>query len=275
MKPNMMILVGSILVVMLAGCTAIEQLIQKPTVQFKDVKLKDPSLFDATFVFAFEVHNPNLIGGSISQLTYDFDVNGQNFLEGVLDQGISIPAGGSSVVELPLQVEYLGFLNSVADFVHKDAVPYDLKGTFRVLGFDIPYRKTGSIDIPDLPKVSVSAVEIENLSMMGASLVFSVELDNRNPFAVNLGGLDYQITLGDTPFAEGVSRSVPPVAGGSKTTLEIPLDVNFLQLGQAAYNLLTQTATGYGISGNMNFDVPALGEKQFPFSHSGNVSLRR
>jgi len=51
-------------------------------------------------------------------------------------------------------------------------------------------------------------------------------------------------------------------------------NVNFLKLGQSAYNLLTSESSDYELSGNMKFNVPKMGQKEFPFSKVGKVPLK-
>ena len=268
-------LIALLLSVLFFSCATLEQLIQKPTVELVGMSLRDMSLFDGTMVFKFKVTNPNPMGATLSNLSYNLKIDNNEFIKGVQDKGIRLPAGGWEIVELPLTVNYLEFFDSVTEFINNDEIPYDLSGSFGIMGFNIPYHTKGKLSIPKLPKVSLKSVDISGFSFLGASLNFVLELDNSNPFAVALNGLDYGIKLGGTEFVNGEAKTITNIAQNGKSTIKIPLNVNFLKLGQSAYNLLTGDSSEYELTGNMKFNVPKIGEKSFPFSKLGEVPFTK
>jgi LEA14-like dessication related protein len=255
----------------MGGCAALDtlqQLVQKPEIRFEGMALENTSLTEGDLLFKFNVSNPNPVGVTVSRVLYDLKVNGKTFVKNTLDKNIALQANGSGTVEVPVTVNYLDFFQSVADFVQADKLAYDLSGSVGVGPFDIPYQKKGDIAVPKLPKISLKNVGISGLSFTGGSLIFSLDVANPNPFALNLGGLDYSIKLGGKKFAEGTADKISPIAKNSRTVLKIPFRMQFLELGRSAYQLLTKPSAAYEISGNMKF-----GDKIFPFQKSGAVSF--
>lgn len=257
----------------IAGCAALDtlqQLIQKPEIRFKGMGLENASLTEGDLLFTFNVSNPNPVGVTLSRVVYDLKLNGKTFVKNTLNKNIALPANGLGTMEVPVTINYLDFFQSVADFVQADKLAYDLSGSVGAGPFDIPYQTKGDIAVPKLPKISLKNVGVSGLSFTGGSLIFSLDVANPNPFALNLSGLDYTIKLGGEKFAEGTADKISSIAKNSKTVVKIPLRMQFSELGRSAYQLFTKPSAGYEISGNMKF-----GEKIFPFQKAGTVSFDR
>ncbi len=262
-------------VITLGSCATLQQVIQKPIVEFDSMSLRDMSLFEGTAVFKFEVTNPNPIGLTLNSLSYNLKIDDGDFVKGVLDKDLTLAAKDSNHIELPITIKYLDFFDSVSELIKKDHVTYDLSGIFEFFGFDIPYHKSGDIQIPDLPKISMDSVDIKDISLTGASIVFALSLDNQNAFPVDISGLDYSIKLCAIEFAGGKSQSSINIGKNGRTTIKVPVNLNFLQMGLAAYNLLAKSSSEYNLTGNIKINVPNLGEKSLPFSKIGDVTFIR
>ncbi len=257
------------------SCATLQQLIKKPEVTFESMSMRDMSLFEGTMVFHLNVSNPNPIGVHLSSINYNLKINNKDFLNGVLDKGMTLRANGIEPIELPVRVNYLKFFNSVSEFITRDEVSWDLSGSFQVMGFDIPYHANGQLAIPKLPKVSLRRVDVSKISFTGASLVFLLDIENKNSFEIDLKALDYSIKVGNSRFASGKTKKITHIGNNKKSTLNIPVNVSFMELGRSAYNLLKKSSSGYELSGNMTFGVPVMGEKNFPFSKTGKVTLKK
>lgn len=266
---NILLLTGILCV---AGCQSLEHFFQKPTVTFNSIKIKDMSIQDATAVFYFDVSNPNIVGGTLSHLTYDLAVNQKSVARGAVDKGLHIPAKGFKTVELPVSINYFDIIDSLSDIATTKEIAYDLTGTVNLMGFNLPYHTSGDFPLPELPDIIVKKINVNNLSWMGAALDVVLELENNNSFGVNLNGLEYNISVGGKSLINGKSQNGTPIPQNGKTTMNIPLDVNFIRLGKSAFDLLSRKSSEYKINGEMIFEVPG-GEKRFPFSNAGTVPL--
>lgn len=254
---------------MTGGCATLEtlqQFIQKPEVQFEGMSLESASLAEGNLLFKFKVTNPNPIGATIRNVAYDLRFNDKTFVKNVLNKSITLKANGSNMLELPVTVSYLDLFESVTAFIQSDKLVYDLSGSVGVGPFDIPYHTKGNLTVPTLPKVSLNKVEVSNLSFTKASMMFSLDVTNSNPFTVNLTGLDYNIKLGGKEFAQGIAGNISPITKHGKTTIEIPFNMNLLELGRSAYHLLTKSSSGYEVTGAMQFNLPKNRRKRIPVS---------
>lgn len=231
--------IGLIIGVLFAnGCATLKQFIQKPTVEYKGMSIKEMSLFDGSFILNFNVTNPNPIGVPIQQINYDLKINGQNFFRGNLDKKSSLPASGSAVVELPVELSYMDFFKSIVDFPNKDQLEFDVTGSVLVYGFSIPFHATGTFPVPKPPQIALNRVEVKSMSFTSASIVFVVDMINNNPFPVLMDSLDYKIRLAGNDLAGGTAKAIQPLGQNGKSTLELPINLSILKAGQAVLGLL-------------------------------------
>ena len=257
-----------------AGCASLSQIIKEPQVEFKGVSMKDMSLVDGTLVFNLAVTNPNPVGIPASELTYDLTLDGKPFVNGKLDKGIQLPAQATEMVALPVHIDYSSFFGSIADVLKKDELEYTLKGKLEKYGMAVPFSAAGKVPVPQLPKISISRVMVKEVSLRGAIVDVALSMDNKNDFPVALSGLDYVVKLGGRTLVESRADAISPITEKGATTLSIPVRLDFLEMGQALFNLIREPRSTYEISGNMNVQVPGKGEKSFQYSTSGEVPIQ-
>jgi LEA14-like dessication related protein len=133
-----------ILILSLNGCATLKEMVQEPTVTFKEVVPQDLSLTEGTFRFNFNVSNPNPLGLTLSKVTYDLQLNQKEFLKNNLEEGIKVPAKGAAVMGIPVTVRYSDLFSSLSEALKSDSVAYNLKGTVGVGRSPFPTSNKGS-----------------------------------------------------------------------------------------------------------------------------------
>jgi LEA14-like dessication related protein len=262
-------------VLLFAGCESLKQLIKKPTVEYRGMSVKAMTLFDGTFVFSFNVMNPNPIGVPLDQVTYAVKIDGRDFIKGNLDQKIALPGNGTAGVNIPVGINYMDFFKSLMEFSKKDQLAYDVSGTVLVYGFTLPFHVTGTVPVPKPPKVSIARVDVKSMSFASASVVFVLDMVNDNPFPIMMNGLDYKIRIGGNDLAGGATRAAQAVGQNGRSTLEVPVNLSVLKVGKAVLDILAGSSSDYEMEGSMAFQVPKIGEKKFAFSKKGTAAVGR
>jgi len=258
------------IILMLGGCATIEQLVKKPEITFDSLAARDMSLLQGTFLFRFNVANPNPVGLHLGDILYDLDINGKRFVSSRLDQGVDLVAAGSSPLEIPVTINYLDFFGSLAKLVGSDTLDYRLSGSAAVGPLHIPYRSSGKLDVPKLPDISVDSIKIDSLSLTGAALKMTLGLKNPNAFGLNMDGLEYTARLGDIELAKGTARKIAPLAAKQRSLMDIAVNLNFLEMGRSAMTLLSGSSAKCNFTGNMLMDTTA-GRQKIPFQFNGKV----
>lgn len=265
-------LTGIVLIIM--GCTIVEQFIQKPSATYDKMELTNVSFDQATLLFYFQIHNPNPIGTSIDRVSYQLDLNGKKFIKGDLKQGITLAASGAVPLSFPVTIRYFDFFESIRDFVVSDHIQYVLSGSMRIGPFDVPYRTSGNVPVPRLPEISLKRIRIDQISLSGATLCFTIGLKNENTFALQPQALHYDIAMADISFASGKATKIKSVQSVQESLIELPVTIDFINLGRSAYHVLSGSSSDYRLSGDLEMNIPGIGIKKIPFEKQGDVSLK-
>ncbi len=275
-RPMAVLSIGlCLLAAMPIGCATLDEMIQKPKATFKNMRLTDASLLQSTAVFDFDVSNPNPIGIHARSISYDLKLNGNHFVKGELDQGISLDAGGTSRMSIPVTMRYLDFYQTLTRLWQNESAEYDLNGGFSVGPFTIPFQAKGRFNLPRMPKIDVEAIEIKKLSFTGAALNCRLKLYNPNTFNLLFKKLNYDLKLGGTSFATASAQPKGPIAQKGQSVVNLGFNVSFSQLGHSAFRLLQGAKADYSLDGTLVFDDPAGGGRQAPFKLNGRVPLVR
>src|SRR6187549_3177514 len=76
----------------------------EPQVELEGIRVDDPSLTAATFIFDLRVFNPNSLRLRLSELDYQLNLNDKDFASGNLKPGTTVPAHGKEIVSLPVRI---------------------------------------------------------------------------------------------------------------------------------------------------------------------------
>lgn len=262
-------------VFLLLQCAALQQLILRPTCTYKTMEVGELSLTEGTFIFKFQMDNPNPIGFSIRQVDYDIKLNDESFFSGVMEKGFHLRAMETSNFELPITIEYLKFFKSVQDFLKLDKIPYRLSGTVYMGSFRIPFKTSGTFKKPNLPRISLSSVKVADISLKGAEIVINVALKNPNQFPLNLDGLDYDIKLADISILSGSSTNIQQIAKNGELLLKLPVKIGFSKVGRSLTQLLKSKNLKYSIKGQLKSKTGSGIVQPFPFERAGVVTVKR
>ena len=140
------------LVTGLSACASLpENIVAKPEVQLRDVRVVGLGFKNQTFLLSFDIHNPNPYPLPVNHISYGVRLDGQRFASGQTESDISVPAGGDAEFAISVELDLLTtaprLLSIVREGVRRD-IAYELEGQ---LGIDIPmtppvsYRSDGAV----------------------------------------------------------------------------------------------------------------------------------
>lgn len=273
MKKATMIFLVLFVVSMTGGCKILKGLVRSPEIKLDKVTLKSTSLFQGDLEFTFNVTNPNPIGVTVDEMTYQLFIDDKKTLEGTSPQGLDLPAMATKSVVFPLTVNYMESVESLVDFFRKDSFSYELKGTFKIGAFTVPFSHKDIITIPKPPTVQVKGVKIISMTFTGARLALQLEITNPSSGRIDLKKVTYTVSLGGFKLFNGKSENISIAENTKSQTIAVPLSVDFMTLGKSAVTLFSQGNIDYELSGEMEFDIPNVGIKNFPFNKSGNTGM--
>ena len=271
--------------IFIAGCASVQNLmnIKKPDVKVQNVRITGLTFSAIDLSFNLAIDNPNALAISLAGFDYDLILNENSFLKGQQDKSISIESRSTSQVEIPLQLSFRDIYNTFNSLSNKDSSAYEAKFGLNfnlpILGITrIPISKKGAIPLLRLPSVKVSSLKLNKIGLTTASLNLALQVDNANPLQFLLNQFQYDFLVAGKSWANGISDKKMTIAKNGKSEINIPIELNFLQMGQTAYKILTgSNQIDYQFDGNLNFDtsMEMLKNVNLPINTSGKIDLTR
>lgn len=269
-----------------AGCSDVLKLIQsasvqKPKVHVQSVKLSGLNFDGADLNVNVAIENPNAIAVDLAGFDYDLLINKQSFLKGKQTRKTKIEANGHSVVQLPVRLDFKKLYRTFQSLKQSDSVRYTLKTGFSfqlpVLGtVRVPAQTSGRIPTLKMPQLSVKSLKLENLGFTTAKLRLILDLKNPNAWSAVLNKMDYRFVVNGSQWVAGELQQTQKLDAKQESTLEIPIELNFLQMGRTVYNLLTHPgALNYELDGmaDLKSSIKLLGDFKLPIKQSGKIEL--
>ena len=270
------------------SCSGIRELaesagVKPPTVQFVGAKLTGLSFQDVDFMFDIQIQNQNPVGVKLAGFDYDFLVDGKSFLSGDQEEGVEIKAQGDHIVHLPVSLGFSNIYETFSGLKNEDSSTYQLKCGFSfnlpVLGpVRVPVSTGGEIPMIKLPSVDLDGLKLNRLGLTGADLELGIRLKNPNAFSVLLEKFNYRLLIGGQPWASGEAQQNMEVSEKGENLLTLPIMLNFAQIGQSVYQMLTGDQTlEYEIKGDVDLSssLPLLKKTTLTFDRSGLTELIR
>lgn len=98
---------------MLAACTTLLGVPEKPKVALADIVLEDLGLFEQRFQLALRVSNPNDTDLTIDGLDFKLELNGKAFASGESREPVILPRKGDVLVKLKVKTHLAGILDQI------------------------------------------------------------------------------------------------------------------------------------------------------------------
>ncbi len=271
----------------LAGCGSMDAVkqaagIKDPTVSIAGVNIARLTADGMTLQFTLDVENPNPIPLNLAGFDYALMLDGKQLMAGEKRDKIRIKARGDSRVTVPVSLKFADLSRLVSGGLKKENLDYELKTAalvdLPVVGVKkFPASQKGSFPVPKVPDISLTGIDVKNLTLSGAKVVIGATIDNPNPFGIDINQLIYDLTVNGKPWAKSKLDKKLALQGKGRTNLNIPVELNFLEMGGSLYQMLMQgKGMNYRLTGDMKFgaDHPLLKAVEAPFSRQGMVGSR-
>lgn len=267
----------------LAGCAELAKHADtvKPTARLVGTRLANIDFKQADLVFDLAIENQNPVAIDLASLNYDLIIEDQSLVSGVTAQGLQIKAASTSNVQLPVTLKFDDLRKLPGELWNKDAFAYRLETRFVVdlpiIGnYAIPVTKTGELPVPKVPEIRVKGIQVKNLGLRAAELVAQVEIENPNAFSLAFSDFDYQLNVNRQEWGQGNIRQGGSIPEKSSGTVDIPLKLDLMRMGQTAYKLLSnKQPLEYQLKGGITLDtgIEMLRNYSMPVDISGKAAL--
>jgi LEA14-like dessication related protein len=120
-------------------------------------------------------------------------------------------------------------------------------------------------------------VRVVSLNLASADIVADIEIDNPNAFDLGLRNFNYKLDINQQTWGQGTGSSPKSIPQKSTGTIQVPLTLNLLTMGQSVYQLLNgDQRMSYQLSGDITIDTGLnfLRDYKMPLNISGMTMLR-
>ncbi len=124
------------------------------------------------------------------------------------------------------------------------------------------------------PTVSVTHVDVQNVSLLSVDFVFDLKVTNPNAVGINLSGFDYELLINQKSFVKGDQQEPMEIKAKKSSMVHLPLTVDFADIFGVFKDLATKSKASYRLNTGFHFDLPALGKVRVPASKKGKFDLR-
>jgi len=133
----------------LAGCSSsgVKGLVEPPKVQVHKVEMGRFNLNGGTATFVLDIQNPNRFPIPLAGFDYGLSLNGVQVARGDKEQRVTIGAGGSQKVTVPLTLSFANMINMLPGLLQNRTVDYQLGGSVHLPWFNIPFQRVGRANI--------------------------------------------------------------------------------------------------------------------------------
>jgi LEA14-like dessication related protein len=261
---------------LLVGCAGIKSVAdERPTADMVGAHLVSLGFDRSTVGFDVKIHNPYDVDLPLTDVRYGISSEGEEFLTGVADLSGVVPAGGDHTVTIPATIVYDELLavlerirpGQVLPYVAELAVAVSAPGGTR---FEIPLNRTGELPIPALPLVEVVRVDWSELGLEGAKGTLHLSFGNTNDFPLEVGGLDYNLSLGGHTIATTHLEEALSLERRGTGTMAIDIHVPASNLATGLIGLLRDGRVDYSLDGVFSVTTP-YGDMKMPLDRSGKT----
>jgi len=263
-----------LLLPLLAGCSLVNQFassaFQRPSLSFKEARLPHIDFQGADLDLVFLVTNPNSMGLDLTRASYDLEVEGHKVASGTPKNGLKIPAGATTEVTFPAKILWTEIAPALEAVFALDLVRYKASGELGIGPVTLPLQHEGTFAAPKIPKLDVGSPRITSVSLTGARLSVPLKIANVNGFPLPLGGILGTVDLAGARVGRISLPEAAPVPSNGQTTLNIPLDVSFLQAGAAVAEAIRSGVAEVKIDAIVNAACASI-----PLKVAKTVALQR
>lgn len=134
----------------LAACAATDNA-RPPTVQISNVRLKSTGLLSQELLIDLRVGNPNDFALPLRGISFELDVNGRHFANGLSDTSVDVPRLSYATVPVRGTTDTLAVIRQIMSLGESDRLSYRIHGLAYIGGVGsnegMPFDRSGELSL--------------------------------------------------------------------------------------------------------------------------------
>jgi len=217
-----------------AGAPAAKDVV---VVALKDKVIRNLSSSGMTLAFHISLTNPSSAPRELVRYRYRVTVDQKEFLNMTvpLDEPLSVPAGGETLIALPVKVSY-DLLYAAVGPVEGTAL-CDIVGdmfflTERKKEQRVPFAFSGEFPIFKDPEIEFLPLKVNDLTVGGADVVFRPRFRNSNGYELLIDRITFALFFGDQEVLAGPIPGDKSIPRSGEKNFDLAFLVDFFEAGE-------------------------------------------
>jgi LEA14-like dessication related protein len=275
-------------VLVLSGCALLGSMAQEstrePALSIDSVEITGINFTGLDLLCRVKVENPNGFDIPFPEVGWEFFVNANSFVKGIIENGEPIKSRGSTIVNVPVTVTYAGLYETFQTLKNSDDADYriaaGLKFQLPVLGERVLHLEhSGKLPMLKTPSLAFKGISIKGISLTKIDFQLDWEVENNNNFAMTLKDLSYNFKVNNAEWTVGRVPNAPVLPPKAKTLVPVVISLNGGSVATTILGIITRGSdVTYDCGGNISIsgDLPGLPLPDFnlPFNYSGTTRLK-
>lgn len=259
------------------GCASLaRKIFDPPQVGVDHVELRKVDLTGAELVVHVKIHNPNSVGATLNRIEYAFDIDGERLLKGVKEDKTQIKSNDTSIISLPVTLNYAGLKTGISGVLTKKLLPFAFEGKVTLdtpvgdLSFNIAEK--GEIPVPDRPRFDLEKIALGEFSVTSTTLIVQVRVSNNHDMELDIEKFRYEFSLQDNLISAAEISVQKSLALDKSMSVSLPITVKLLGLKKSVIDMIRSGKLRYF----MKFDLSIktrFGPATIPYERDGLTSL--
>ena len=125
------------------------------------------------------------------------------------------------------------------------------------------------------PTASLTGTRLTSISFEQADLVFELAVQNQNPFAINLAGLEYDLKIENRSLISGITARGLKIGPAATSNVQLPVTLKFADLKKLPGEIWQQDKFSYQLDSRFIVDLPVIGNYAIPVAKQGELPVPR
>jgi len=123
------------------------------------------------------------------------------------------------------------------------------------------------------PTAKLAGAHIANINFDKVDLVFDLEVENKNPIALDLAGLDYDFKVENQSLVSGVTAKAIKLKANGTSPVQLPVTLKFDDLKKLPGEIWDKDRLAYDLQTTFNIILPVIGNYAIPVAKQGELPV--
>ena len=147
MIKKILMIVGVMALLSACASNGIKGVVERPEVSVEKVEMGKLSFSGGSAMFTVNIRNPNRFPIPLSGFDYGLRLNGIEVANGSREERVTIAAGESRSLEVPLVFSFTNMINLLPNLLSSRSLQYDLAGSIHFPWFNLPFNRSGGTSL--------------------------------------------------------------------------------------------------------------------------------